>query len=103
MNYMTEANAIAAGLRSGAPRVAVRQVRGPSAAPSPQNREVLAFMREFFAQNDQLPPLKFISVRFGWTSVEAATWHVAALVRHGLIERNACGKMRFARERGGVQ
>lgn len=94
MSYMAEANAIAARLRVGP----VRQARGPAAAPTAKNLEVLAYMREFFLINDQLPPVMHISKNFGWASLNAAQLHVDALIRHGLIERNAVGKLRFARK-----
>lgn len=103
MNYMTEANAIAARLRGGAAPVAGRKGRGPSVEPSAISLAVLRFMREFFAQNDQLPPLLHIAHRFGWASVGAANWHVAALIRHGFVEFNACGKLRFVRGQGSEQ
>ena len=103
MSYMTEANAIAARLRGGAAPVAGRKGRGPSMAPSAISLAVLRFMREFFAENDQLPPLSHIARRFGWASIGTANWHVAALTRHGLVELNACGKLRFVRGQGGVQ
>lgn len=95
MIYGIEDNAIAACLR-GQP---VRHGRGrPVAGPSRKNLEVLAYMREFFEANDQLPPVMRISRNFGWASLNAAQLHVDALIRHGLIERNAVGKLRFARK-----
>jgi len=59
--------------------------------------EVLAFMRGFFAENDQLPPSRAIRERFGWVSDNAAADFVAALARKGHIERNAVGRYRFTR------
>lgn len=59
--------------------------------------KVLDYMRQFFAENDQLPPANFISDHFGWASVNSSYVHIKALQRHGLVERNACGKLRFAR------
>lgn len=103
MSYMTEANAIAARLRSLPAPAADRRVRGPNAGPSAKNLAVLSFMRVFFAQNDQLPPLLCIAQHFGWASPSAASEHVAALTRHGLIEPNACGKLRFMRGSRGAQ
>lgn len=67
--------------------------RGPSA----RALQVLAFMREFFAENDQLPPAAVISGHFGWASPSAADCHIVTLLRHKLVERNAVGKLRFAR------
>ncbi|MFG0602466.1 hypothetical protein ACF8PL_18980 [Delftia sp. WSY_4] len=66
-------------------------------APSERSLQVLAFMREFFAANDQLPPAEFIAKHFGWASANAACTHLNALRRHGLVETNACGKLRFVR------
>lgn len=99
MNYMHEANRIADALRGrGGDRVRVRRTasRRPG-QPTPRNLEVLAFMREFFAENDQLPPVAVVSRHFGWASVAAAESHIASLIRHGLLERNVLGKLRFAR------
>jgi len=94
MPYMREANAIAASLR-GQP---VRHGRGRQAAgPSRKNLEVLAYMREFFRENDQLPPVSRIASYFGM-NVAGADWHIKALLRFGRIERNAVGKLRFARK-----
>ena len=92
MSYMAEANAIAAQLR-GKAKPTGRKATGPT----PRNQDVLAFMREFFAENDQLPPVERIAKHFGWASLQSAHCHLEALQKHGLIERNAVGKFRFAR------
>lgn len=98
-NYMTEANAIACALRgqTGAAGTPGRRGRGPTKAPSASNLEVLAFMRAFFADNDQLPPIAVISRHFGWIGASAAAWHISALRRFGFVEHNAVGKLRFVR------
>lgn len=94
MPYMREANAIAARLR-GQPE---RHGRGrPAAGPSRKNLDVLVYMREFFRENDQLPPVSRIASYFGM-NVAGADWHIKALLRFGMIERNAVGKLRFARK-----
>lgn len=108
MSYMTEANDIAAKLRrqpAPAGKPGRRAANGSAAnrcrlpaAPTSRQLEVLAFMREFFAQNDQLPPAATISAHFGWSNPSACGDHIKALKRHGLIERNAVGKLRFARK-----
>lgn len=59
--------------------------------------EVLAFMREFFALNDQLPPASALRTRFGWSSDNAAASYLITLAKKGHIEHNAVGKYRFAR------
>ena len=92
MSYMTEANAIAAYLRGRA-----KPPGKKAAAPTARNLDVLAYCREFFSENDQLPPMKHISAHFGWASDQSALEHIDSLMRHGLLERNACGKLRFAR------
>ena len=66
-------------------------------APSERCLQVLAFMREFLAENDQLPPACAIAKHFGWASANAACTHLSALRRHGLVEPNACRKLRFVR------
>lgn len=91
---MEEANAIAARLRGGP----VRQARGPAAAPTAKNLEVLAYMRDFFRENDQLPPVATIAEHFGMNTT-GADWHIKALLRLGRVERNAVGKLRFTREK----
>ena len=63
-----------------------------------RQQQVLEFMREFFAENDQLPPTKVISSHFGWKSANSAQLHVEQLVRLRRLEANAVGKLRFVRE-----
>lgn len=62
-----------------------------------RQREVLDFMREFFYENDQLPPMKEIAKRFRFNSANTAFEIVRALEGKGYIERNAVKKFRFAR------
>ncbi|MFG5779890.1 hypothetical protein ACFIQF_22750 [Comamonas sp. J-3] len=62
-----------------------------------RQREVLEFMREFFAENDQLPPGHVIAKRFRMRSANSVQCVAYALERKGAIERNAVGKFRFAR------
>lgn len=59
--------------------------------------EVLAFMRDFFADNDQLPPANAVRLRFGWASDNAAASYLLTLAKKGYIEHNAVGKYRFTR------
>lgn len=95
MSYMHEANQIAAALRG---RAAPARRRGKAAGPSEVNLQVLAFMRTFFAANDQLPPVAVVAAHFGWSAgPSSADWHIKALINHGLLERNVLGKLRFAR------
>lgn len=96
MNWMQEANAMADRMRGK--RFQAR--RGPAKAPSEKALAVLAYCREFFAENDQLPPQASIRDHFGWASLNAAQVHIDALIRHELLERNAVGKLRFARTGG---
>lgn len=65
---------------------------------TPKQHAVLDFMREFFRENDQLPPTKVISSHFGWKSANSAQLHVEQLVRLRRLEANAVGKLRFVRE-----
>lgn len=89
MNEWQQANAIADRLRG-------RPARAREAMSS-RAGEVLAFLREFHAAQDQLPPLSEIKRHFGWASLGAAQWHMERLERAGAIERNAVGKYRFFR------
>jgi SOS-response transcriptional repressor LexA len=59
---------------------------------------VLDFMREFFAENDMLPPCQAICYRFNWDSANTAGHHARALAKKGYLEKNAVGKYRFKRE-----
>ena len=93
MIYGAEDNAIAARLRGGR---AVK-VRRAAMAPTEKNLEVLAYMREFYLENDQLPPVAIIAKHFGMNTT-GADWHAKALLRLGMVERNAVGKLRFARK-----
>ena len=55
------------------------------------------FMRAYFAENDQLPPSEAMQAFFGWKSQNSVVEMRAVLARKGFIEKNACGKHRFAR------
>ncbi|WP_422846885.1 hypothetical protein ACOYR4_13000 [Acidovorax sp. M14] len=91
MSYMQEANAIADRLRGKAPAR-----RKKAAAASELQLQVLDFMRTFLSENDQLPPVHSVAKRFD-LAISSADWHIRALLRLGFLERNAVGKLRFAR------
>lgn len=91
--YGAEANAIAAMLRGGR----ADKVRRAAVSPTDKNLEVLAYMREFYLENDQLPPVSRIASYFSM-NVAGADWHVQMLLRFGEVERNSVGKLRFARK-----
>lgn len=101
-----EANRIAAKLRGGnAATKAAPTPRWPTApaaegkkltALTPVQIEILAFMREYLAENDQLPPVSQVGERFGWNP-NGAQWHLVELARKGALEKNAAGRWRFAR------
>ena len=59
--------------------------------------EVLAYCREFFADNDQLPTQACIAQRFKVTE-QTGHDYLHRLAKEGHIERNAVGKWRFARK-----
>lgn len=59
--------------------------------------EVMKFMKDFLARNDEVPPMWAIAAHFGWASANAASEHVAALARLGVVERNEIGNWRFVR------
>ena len=59
-------------------------------------RSVYVFMREFFAENDQLPTVAVICEKFGKYPNQIHELQLA-LMKHGLIERNAVHKFKFAR------
>lgn len=66
-------------------------------------RDVLAYLREFFEENDQIPPLWCIQKHFGWKSRTTAVPYLKALVRLKLLERNDCGNLMFTRSKKGSQ
>ncbi|MEJ5125833.1 hypothetical protein WH367_07215 [Comamonas sp. MYb21] len=59
--------------------------------------EVLTFMQAFFKDNDQTPPMAVIAQHFGFRSPNAAQYHVEWLLRHGYLERNSLGNLKFSR------
>lgn len=64
-----------------------------------RQREVLAYMRRFLAENDQMPPLQWIADHFGYRAAAGAQFQVLALKRKGYLEANATGKVKFVRGR----
>lgn len=64
---------------------------------SDEQKQVLSYMREFFIENDQLPPAPVIAQHFGWKSPTSAQRHLEQLARLRRIEVNAVGKLRFVR------
>lgn len=99
-----EANRIAAQLRGGNRATKAPAPRWPHApaaggkltALTPVQIEILAFMREYLAENDQLPPVAQVGAKFGMHT-NGAQWHLAELGRKGALEKNAAGRWRFAR------
>lgn len=63
-----------------------------------RQQQVLEFMREFFAENDQLPSTSVIAQHFGWKSRTSAQSDIEQLVRLRRLECNAVGNLRFVRE-----
>lgn len=97
--FLSDSNAIAAALQAGAVPKGRSVCRGGARAavvPSAVNLEVLAFLRAYFAENDQLPSLSVVAQRFGW-AVASAEWHLRQLRRFGFVEPNAAGRLRFVR------
>lgn len=68
-----------------------------SVALSPTQANVLAYMRSFFLENDQLPPMSCTKRHFGWKSNNMVLSYYMALIAKGQIERNSAGRFRFAR------
>ena len=101
MSYMSEANAIATRLRRTRPAPKPRWPSMPAAGKqqselTEKQLEILAFMREFLAEQDQLPPVSIVGERFGMNP-NGAQWHLAEMARKGALEKNAAGRWRFAR------
>ncbi|KRC36254.1 hypothetical protein [Acidovorax sp. Root219] len=76
--------------------------RPHGSVPTATQLLVLAYMREFFATEDQLPPVPLVAKHFGWASPNGAQFHIDGLLRLGYLERNAVGKLRFPRKEGGA-
>lgn len=92
-----QANEWAARLRgSTAPKKPATGGAKAATAPSVTQADVLAFMRAYFADNDQLPPTNSVAEYFGWQD-NGAHWHIKQLEKFDHIEKNANGKYRFAR------
>src|SRR5690242_6785930 len=50
-------------------------------------RQLLSWLREYFAANEQSPTLQEICAHFKWSSRSNAAHHIGALERAGFIER----------------
>lgn len=74
--------------------------RTHATTPTPTQLLVLAYLRDFLAKEDQLPPVATVAKHFGWASPNGARFHLDALVRHRVLEMNACGHYRFVRKEG---
>lgn len=57
---------------------------------------VFAYMREFFEENDQLPPVHSVAFMFDKYDNQIQEMLIG-FEKRGMIERNAVGKWRFAR------
>lgn len=64
---------------------------------TPRQQQVLDYLRAFYEENDQLPPMQTIADHFGWKSMNSAATFTAILEAKGYIEKNAVGKFRFSR------
>lgn len=60
-------------------------------------KKLLAFMRAFFAENDQLPTIAATKAHFGWKSNNTVAARFYALEAKGFIEKNAVNRYRFTR------
>ena len=59
--------------------------------------EIVAYCRDYLARNDQLPPTRQLQDRFGWKSQTSAVQKMNALVKLGVLQWNANGKLMFRR------
>lgn len=64
-----------------------------------RQQEIVHFMREYLAENDNMPTHKEVATVFGFASENASFEHFQALARKKVIERMAWGsyKWRFVR------
>ena len=58
--------------------------------------ETLDYIREFFEDNDQLPPRHIIAKHFG-IAENAANFRLSGLAKKGYLKSNAVGKYMFTR------
>lgn len=63
---------------------------------SERQAEYLSFMRDFFAENDQLPPVSVLAAGLGVTH-NAANDALTRLMRAGVIQKNSVGKWMLSR------
>lgn len=70
----------------------------PKARLTTRQLEVYCYMKDFFLENDQLPPLQTMQDKFGWKNENGGRHHREALAAKGYLELNAVGKYRFKRE-----
>ena len=61
-----------------------------------RQKEYIEFMKIFFNENDQLPPIQVLAKGMGVTN-NAASDALTRLIRAGEIQRNSVGKWMFAR------
>ena len=64
---------------------------------TPLQIEIFDYLKAFFEENDQLPPIRLISEFFG-KYPNQIDQTMRSFARKGLIEKNAAGKYRFARK-----
>ena len=65
--------------------------------PTKKQWEVYEYLYDYYAENDQLPPMSKIADHFGFSSPNAAHTHMKHLEAKGFIEPNENGKWRFKR------
>ncbi|MGQ2994262.1 hypothetical protein [Variovorax sp.] len=81
-----------------------QRIAKPAVVPQQRKREVtdvqlqvLDFIRDFLARNDQMPPYWKIAEHFGWGSTDTARDRVLALAQKGFLERNEIDGWRLSR------
>lgn len=65
-----------------------------------RQREVLSYCVEFQSKNDHLPTVALLRKKMGYKSPNSGQKALVALEKRGLLDRNECGRLRFARLEG---
>jgi repressor LexA len=64
---------------------------------TPKQHKILSFIEDYFQKNTHSPSFQEIQAHFGFASPRAATKHVQAIIKKGLLESRKSGKKRIHR------
>ena len=64
--------------------------------------EIFQYLQDYFIENDQLPSILAISMKFSFGQ-NAAVCHMKSIANKGWVEKNDVNKYRFVKSRWGGQ